>query len=288
MKESDMNDNLKPLLDIENDLTEMSKITKIIASMKSDIEEKIKQNKEIKNNNINNNDMAFIEDKYNKIKKQIQKFMDKKKYIYNFIRNEYIQSKTKTNNNNIMEEENEILLEEKTEYTMENAMQNINKMQNEIKNKIKILDEKLAEINFVEKKEPLIEEINKNDINIIDINSNNNEMQKLKKLEKPLLHTKAYIYNEQTKELEKVSNTIEIIRKGTNDMKYFLKNQGNTIDYLNDESHKIENNIEKGINELSKTKEKNRSNNKTYILSIGCLLLLIIIVVYAIYRKFSK
>ena len=80
MKDNYMiNDNKEPLLDIENDLTEMSKILKIIISLKSDIEEKIEQTTKINNNNISKNYISFIEDKYNTIKKQIQKFMNKKK-----------------------------------------------------------------------------------------------------------------------------------------------------------------------------------------------------------------
>ena len=80
-----INENKKPLLDVDNDLIEMSKSLKIITSLKSDIEEII--DKKSNNNNFNNNITLQIEDKYNAIKKQIQKFMNKKNYIYNFLRN---------------------------------------------------------------------------------------------------------------------------------------------------------------------------------------------------------
>lgn len=282
MKENyKINDNQKPLLDIENDLTEMSKIVKIIISLKNDIEGKIDNT--LNDNNMSKIDILFIEKKYNKIKEQTQKFMDKKKYIFNFIRNENTPLNAKTMNLNIIkEDENENLLEEnKTEYVMEN----IKKMQNEIKNKINILDEKLTKIKFLEKKGSLIEEINKNDINDFDINSNNNRIQEY---ETSLLNTKAFIHNEETKELEKVSNKIEKIKKGTNEMKLFLENQGDKINYLENEQKQIGEDIEKGLNELSKTKDKKKEKNKKYIICIGCLILLIIVFVYAIYKKVSK
>ena len=148
-----INDNKKPLLDIDNDLIEMSKNLKIITSLKSDIEEIIDKKSNI--NNFNNNIILQIEDKYNTIKKQIQKFMNKKNYIYNFIRNENpVNSNNNINNNDIDNEENEKLLNNNNK--MENVMEKINIMQNEMKNKIKILDEKILKSELLKKKQSLI------------------------------------------------------------------------------------------------------------------------------------
>ena len=136
-------DNKKPLLDIENELLEMSKNLKIIISLKNDIDELIlKEPKEI------NDNILIIEDKYEKIKKQIQSFLNKKKFIYNFISNEKI---VNSNNYDIKEEneENENLLNENNK--MQNAKEAINKMQNKIKIQIDNLDKNLLSINFFEK-----------------------------------------------------------------------------------------------------------------------------------------
>ena len=199
-----INDNQKPLLDIENHLMEMSKCLKIITSLKTDIEEIIDKKSNIEN--FNNNIIITIEDKYNKIKKQIQKFMEKKNYIYNFIRNENTNS-----NNNIInnddDEENEKLLEDNK--NMENAMEKIKSMQNELKNKINILDEKISKSKLLDKKRPLIEEVNSNEINEINPYENNN---KKTQQYQSLLNIKAYKYNEETKELQKVVNKIEILK----------------------------------------------------------------------------
>ena len=62
----------KPLIEIDNELIEMSKNVKIINSLKDDIDNLIS------NKNDNNNNKSNIEEKYNKIKTQIQKFMNKK------------------------------------------------------------------------------------------------------------------------------------------------------------------------------------------------------------------
>ena len=79
----------KPLIEIDNDLTEMSKNLKIINSLKDDIEKLI-----IDLSNSNNNEIvSSIKDKHNKIKNQIKKFMNKKKFIYNYIDNEKLSKK---------------------------------------------------------------------------------------------------------------------------------------------------------------------------------------------------
>lgn len=65
----------KPLIEIDNELIEMSKNVKIINSLKDDIDNLIS------NKNDNNNNKSNIEEKYNKIKTQIQKFMNKKIHI---------------------------------------------------------------------------------------------------------------------------------------------------------------------------------------------------------------
>ena len=104
-----INENRKPLLDIENDLIEMSKNVKIINSLKTDIDEII--DKKSNKNDFSKNEILNIEDKYKQIKKQINKFMNEKNYIYNFIRIEK-SSKKKINENDEKEnllEENKIL-----------------------------------------------------------------------------------------------------------------------------------------------------------------------------------
>ena len=267
-----INENRKPLLDTENDLIEMSKNVKIINSLKADIEELI--NKKSIKKDFSKNDILNIEDKYKQIKKQINKFMNKKNYIYNFIRIEK-SSKKKSNDN----DENENLLEENK---MDNAMENIKKMQDEIKNKVNSLDEKLKKVESFDfkKNDSLINEINKNEINFII-----NENKKIQKYENSILNTKADIYNEETKELEKVSKTIEMIKQGTNDMKLFVESQGNKINYLNDEHKKIQDNIENGIDELYETRTKREKKKTNIVVSIICLIFLIIIIIYMIYKK---
>ena len=267
-----INENRKPLLDTENDLIEMSKNVKIINSLKADIEELI--NKKSIKKDFSKNDILNIEDKYKQIKKQINKFMNKKNYIYNFIRIEK-SSKKKSNEN----DESENLLEENK---MDNAMENIKRMQDEIKNKVNSLDEKLKKVESFDfkKNDSLINEINKNEINFIT-----NENKKIQKYKNSILNTKADIYNEETKELEKVSKTIEMIKQGTNDMKLFVESQGNKINYLNDEHKKIQDSIENGIDELYETRTKREKKKTNIVVSIICLIFLIIIIIYMIYKK---
>ena len=196
MKENNIieDDIKKPLIEIDNDLIEMSKNLKIISSLKDDIEELMKN---LPNNN-NDDNITSIKDKYNKIKTQIKKFMNKKKFIYNYIDNEKLSKKNLLNNNNIIEEENENLIEENTK--LESIKENINKMQNKITNLINKLDNKLSEKNIrFEKEGELIEEIKKNDIGFNDNEIINKEQFKIKS---SLLNIKAEKYNEETKELE--------------------------------------------------------------------------------------
>ena len=275
-----INENRKPLLDIENDLIEMSKNVKIINSLKADIEELI--NKKSIKKDFSKNDILNIEDKYKQIKKQIKKFMNEKNYIYNFIRIEK-SSKKKSNEN----DESENLLEENK---MDNAMENIKRMQDEIKNKVNSLDEKLKKVESFDfkKNESLINEINKNEITYKYDNETNfitNENKKIQKYKNSILNTKADIYNEETKELEKVSKTIEMIKQGTNDMKLFVESQGNKINYLNDEHKKIQDSIENGIDELYETRTKREKKKTNIVVSIICLIFLIIIIIYMIYKK---
>jgi cell fate (sporulation/competence/biofilm development) regulator YlbF (YheA/YmcA/DUF963 family) len=79
----------KPLIEIDNDLTEMSKNLKIIISLKDDIEKLITNSSNINDKEIS----SSIIDKHNKIKNQIKKFMKKKKFIYNYIDNEKLSKK---------------------------------------------------------------------------------------------------------------------------------------------------------------------------------------------------
>ena len=105
-------------------------------------------------------------------------------------------------------------------------------MQDEIKNKVNALDEKLKKMELFEfkKNDSLINEINKNEINDTTIFSKENKQ--IQKYKNSILNTKADIYNEETKELEKVSKTIEMIKQGTNDMKLYVESQGNKINQL--------------------------------------------------------
>ena len=268
-----INENKKPLLDIENDLDEMSKNLKIISSFKRDIEELIDKQSNIKQ--INKINILSIKEKYNQIKIQIKKFMNKKNYIYNFIRIE----KTSKNINN-KNDENINLLEENK---MENVMENIKKMKNDIKNKNNILENKLKKIEILEIKDSLIDEININ-----EINNENDELKNFNQFQNSILNTKADIYNEETKELEKVTKTIEMIKKGTNDMKIFVENQDNIISNLNNKHKNIEDDIENGINELSEAKKRRKYNNKNILTGICCLIIIIIIFIYFIYNKINS
>ena len=280
-KENDINENQKPLLDIDNDLVEMSKSLKIITSLKNDIDDIIKKNIDIQN--FNKNDISLIEDKYNKIKKHIQKFMNKKNYIYNFIRIENNSQKNNINSNDFDNEEIEILLKDNK---MENAMDKIKSMQNELKNKINNLDDKITKLKILGKKEPLIEEINKNDINETNFIKNNNNI-KLQKYQS-LSNAKAYKYNEETKELQNVVNKIEILKETTNQIKMIGENQGNEINYLKDINVKIENNLDGGLKELYKTKKEKEEKNKNLGICIFFMILIIMIFGYIIYNKIFK
>ena len=282
MKENNIieDDIKKPLIEIDNDLIEMSKNLKIISSLKDDIEELMKN---LPNNN-NDDNITSIKDKYNKIKTQIKKFMNKKKFIYNYIDNEKLSKKNLLNNNNIIEEENENLIEENTK--LESIKENINKMQNKITNLINKLDNKLSEKNIrFEKEGELIEEIKKNDIGFNDNEIINKEQFKIKS---SLLNIKAEKYNEETKELEEANKVINEIKKGTDEMKLISNSQGYTINNLLDENNYIGNNIDKGTEQIKKYKKANESNNTNLIWFLSFVIILIIIFSCLIYYKIKK
>jgi len=282
MKENNIieDDIKKPLIEIDNDLIEMSKNLKIISSLKDDIEELIK---DLPNNN-NDDNITSVKDKYNKIKTQIKKFMNKKKFIYNYIDNEKLSKKNLVNNNNIIEEENENLIEENTK--LESIKENINKMQNKITNLINKLDNKLSEKNIkFEKEGELIEEIKKNDIGFNDNEIINKEQFKIKS---SLLNIKAEKYNEETKELEEANKVINEIKKGTDEMKLISNSQGYTINNLLDENNYIGNNIDKGTEQIKKYKKANESNNTNLIWFLSFVIILIIIFSCLIYYKIKK
>ena len=282
MKENNIieDDIKKPLIEIDNDLIEMSKNLKIISSLKDDIEELMKN---LPNNNKDDN-ITSIKDKYNKIKTQIKKFMNKKKFIYNYIDNEKLSKKNLVNNNNIIEEENENLIEENTK--LESIKENINKMQNKITNLINKLDNKLSEKNIrFEKEGELIEEIKKNDIGFNDNEIINKEQFKIKS---SLLNIKAEKYNEETKELEEANKVINEIKKGTDEMKLISNSQGYTINNLLDENNYIGNNIDKGTEQIKKYKKANESNNTNLIWFLSFVIILIIIFSCLIYYKIKK
>ena len=282
MKENNIieDDIKKPLIEIDNDLIEMSKNLKIISSLKDDIEELMKN---LPNNN-NDDNITSIKDKYNKIKTQIKKFMNKKKFIYNYIDNEKLSKKNLVNNNNIIEEENENLIEENTK--LESIKENINKMQNKITNLINKLDNKLSEKNIrFEKEGELIEEIKKNDLGFNDNEIINKEQFKIKS---SLLNIKAEKYNEETKELEEANKVINEIKKGTDEMKLISNSQGYTINNLLDENNYIGNNIDKGTEQIKKYKKANESNNTNLIWFLSFVIILIIIFSCLIYYKIKK
>ena len=282
MKENNIieDDIKKPLIEIDNDLIEMSKNLKIISSLKDDIEELMKN---LPNNN-NDDNITSIKDKYNKIKTQIKKFMNKKKFIYNYIDNEKLSKKNLVNNNNIIEEENENLIEENTK--LESIKENINKMQNKITNLINKLDLKLHEKNIkFEKEGELIEEIKKNDIGFNDNEILNKEQFQIKS---SLLNIKAEKYNEETKELEKANKVINEIKKGTDEMKLISNSQGYTINNLLDEHNYIGNNIDKGTEEIKKYQKANQSTNTNLIWFLCFIIILIIVFSCLIYYKIKK
>ena len=268
----------KPLITIDNEILEMSKNVKIINSLKEDIEQLIGNNSSL--NNDNNN--TLIKEKYNKIKSQIQKFMNKKKFIYNFIDNERLNKKNIRIIGN-EEEENEKLLEDKNNY--ESVIENINKMQNKIITISNNLDKKLSTLNILEKKENLLEEIQKNDI---DKNDNNifNNINKVQ-ISSSILNLKAQQYNEETKALEETNKLIEQIKRDTNEMKLISNSQGSTINNLKYEHDYIGLNITKGIDQLNERKNSNQSENRTLKNIVLFLIILIIISCCFLYYKFK-
>ena len=272
----------KPLIEIDNEIIEMSKNAKIISSLKEDIDQLITNNSSLNNDN----DISLIKEKYNKIKNQIQKFMNKKKFIYNFIDNEKLNKKN--NNNNIIiigneEEENEKLLEEKNNY--ESIKEKINKMQNGIITISNNLDKKLSSLNFLDKKRNLFEEIQKNDIE--NNNDNNNIYNNKVQIKSSILNIKAQQYNEETKALEETNRLIEQIKRDTNEMKLISNSQGNTINNLKYEHDYIGLNITKGIDQLNERKNSNQSNNSTLKNIVLFLILIIIISGCLLYYKFK-
>ena len=269
----------KPLIEIDNDLIELRKNIKIINSLKDDIEEQISF---LSNNkNINKEEIiSLIKDKYNKIKTQIKKFMNKRKFIYNFIDSEKLAKKNIPKEKNV-EDENEKLLEEKDK--LESATQNIDKMKKEITKLANNLDKTLSELNILENKDELIKEIELNDIKYDD--KTLNEQNQIKS---SILNIKAEIYDEETKELEKANKIISQIKKGTADMKMITSSQGNTINNLLDEHNYIGRNIEKGRDELNENKNRNQNNNSKLGGFLFCLIILIIIFSCFLYYKFKK
>ena len=281
MKENEiiLEENKQPLIEIDNEIIEMSKNVKIINSLKEDIDQLISSK------NINNN-IPTINDKYNKIKTQIQKFMNKKKFIYNFIDNEKLEKK---NNKNIIpiqndEEENEKLIEDKN--NIESIKQNINKMQNRIIAISTTLDKKLSELNILkEQKQTLSEEIKNNDINDNEYSIFNNNNQSL--IKSSILNLKAQQYNEQTKALEETNKLIDQIKKDTNEMKLISNSQENTINYLKHEHDFIGLNIKKGVEQLNERKKGNQSENSALKKIVIFLIILIIISCCFLYYKFK-
>ena len=273
----------KPLIEIDIELLEMSKNLKIINSLKEDIDQLI-------SSFSNNNDKisSTIKEKYNKVKNQIQKFMNKKKFIYNYIDTEKLSKKNIIDNNNIIEDENEKLIEDKNKY--ESVKENINKMQKKIIAIINDLDKKISELKIFEKQEQLIEEIEKN-----DIKENNDNILNKNQIEfkSSILYMKAKIYNDQTKELEEANKIINQIKQGTNEMKLITSSQENTINNLKNEHNYISMNISKGIEQLNEKKNSNENDNKTLKnvvnVVIGLIILIIAISCFLYFKfKFKK
>ena len=267
----------KPLIEIDIELLEMSKNLKIINSLKEDIDQLI-------SSFSNNNDKisSTIKEKYNKVKNQIQKFMNKKKFIYNYIDTEKLSKKNIIDNNNIIEDENEKLIEDKNKY--ESVKENINKMQKKIIAIINDLDKKISELKIFEKQEQLIEEIEKN-----DIKENNDNILNKNQIEfkSSILYMKAKIYNDQTKELEEANKIINQIKQGTNEMKLITSSQENTINNLKNEHNYISMNISKGIEQLNEKKNSNENDNKTLKNVVIGLIILIIAISCFLYFKFK-
>lgn len=270
----------KPLIEIDNDLTEMSKNLKIINSLKDDLEKLIT---DLPNSNTKEI-ISSIKDKHNKIKNQIKKFMNKKKFIYNYIDNEKLSKKNIVIKKNI-DEENETLIEEDNK--LESIKENINNMQKKIINLVNKLDTKLSQLNILEEKDELNEEIAKNDI-INDKEENDNLKKEKYQIKSSLSKIKAEIYNEEAKELEKANKMMDQIKIGTREMKLLTGSQGNTINNLMEEHNYIGNNIEKGIGELKEYNSANQNNNSKLIYFLCFVILLIIIVSCLLYYKFKN
>ena len=270
----------KPLIEIDNDLTEMSKNLKIIISLKDDIEKLITNSSNINNKEIS----SSIIDKHNKIKNQIKKFMNKKKFIYNYIDNEKLSKKNIAVNKNV-EEENETLIE--TGNKLESIKENINNMQTKIMKLVNKLDKELSQLNLFEKKDELNEEITKNDI-INDTEENDAIKQGKYQIKSSLLNIKAEIYNEETKELEKANKMMDQIKKGTKEMKILTRSQGDNISNLLEEHNYIGNNIEKGIGQLNEYNRANKKSNGKLICFLCFIIILIIIFSCVLYYKFKN
>ena len=270
----------KPLIEIDNDLTEMSKNLKIIISLKDDIEKLITNLSNINDKEIS----SSIIDKHNKIKNQIKKFMNKKKFIYNYIDNEKLSKKNIVVNKNV-EEENETLIE--TGNKLESIKENINNMQTKIIKLVNKLDKELSQLNLFEKKDELNEEITKNDI-INDTEENDALKQGKYQIKSSLLNIKAEIYNEETKELEKANKMMDQIKKGTKEMKILTRSQGDNISNLLEEHNYIGNNIEKGIGQLNEYNRANKKSNGKLICFLCFIIILIIIFSCVLYYKFKN
>ena len=270
----------KPLIEIDNDLTEMSKNLKIIISLKDDIEKLITNSSNINDKEIS----SSIIDKHNKIKNQIKKFMNKKKFIYNYIDNEKLSKKNIVVNKNV-EEENETLIE--TGNKLESIKENINNMQTKIIKLVNKLDKELSQLNLFEKKDELNEEITKNDI-INDTEENDALKQGKYQIKSSLLNIKAEIYNEETKELEKANKMMDQIKKGTKEMKILTRSQGDNISNLLEEHNYIGNNIEKGIGQLNEYDRANKKSNGKLICFLCFIIILIIIFSCVLYYKFKN
>ena len=270
----------KPLIEIDNDLTEMSKNLKIIISLKDDIEKLITNSSNINDKEIS----SSIIDKHNKIKNQIKKFMNKKKFIYNYIDNEKLSKKNIVVNKNV-EEENENLIE--SENKLESIKENINNMQSKIMKLVNKLDKELSQLNLFEKKDELNEEITKNDI-INDTEENEELKQGKYQIKSSLLNIKAEIYNEQTKELEKANKMMDQIKLGTKEMKILTRSQGDNISNLLEEHNYIGNNIEKGIGQLNEYNRANKKSNGKLICFLCFIIILIIIFSCVLYYKFKN
>ena len=270
----------KPLIEIDNDLTEMSKNLKIIISLKDDIEKLITNSSNINDKEIS----SSIKDKHNKIKNQIKKFMNKKKFIYNYIDNEKLSKKNIVVNKNV-EEENENLIE--SENKLESIKENINNMQTKIMKLVNKLDKELSQLNLFEKKDELNEEIAKNDLKN-DTEENEELKQGKYQIKSSLLNIKAEIYNEETKELEKANKMMDQIKLGTKEMKILTRSQGDNISNLLEEHNYIGNNIEKGIGQLNEYNKANQKSNGKLICFLCFIIILIIIFSCLLYYKFKN